>query len=234
MISLISNTSVVGGTGIITTSGIDTTGADFIVLNVVYDSAGAVPTVSDSKSNTWTGLTVSPTGSAARLKMFYTTPSSVGASHTFTANGNFSTMEVASFSGLLQSGVFDKEIVNSTASAVNTFRAGNISADSLYSLIISAFGFNAIGTPTSINSGFIFLNEQNFGAGNNYGSALAYKVVNSTAVYNPTWTRTGTADTCSSHTAIFKGVVPTSKSFSTNINGGVNIRPRAFSPGIAR
>ena len=206
-ISFINNTSVVGGTGNITTVAINTTGADFLVANVAYDFGGTAPTVSDSKTNSWNPLTASNSGNTTN-KLYYCIPTSVGTGHTFTASngGNqFATMEIQAFSGLNQTSPFESE--NGNANSSGTIQPGSVTPSINGALIITGAGWNVACTPTSINSSFIKTDEQNFGAGNNYGSSMAYLIQSTVAAVNPTWTRTGSAEN-SSRIAVFRGLTP--------------------------
>src|SRR5262249_1127355 len=90
-----------------TTSSVDITGATLIVITTAYDGTPTGCTVSDSKSNTWTGLTTY-TGGLDALKIYYAVNPTVGTGHTFTCSGSFPTCGVSLYSGTLTtSAVFD-------------------------------------------------------------------------------------------------------------------------------
>src|SRR5688572_25297499 len=69
----------------VTTSGVNTTGANLLVV-VCTDEGASPATITDSKGNTWSSLTTR-SSSLSNVRIHYATPSSVGAGHTFTATG---------------------------------------------------------------------------------------------------------------------------------------------------
>lgn len=172
-----------------TSGSIDTTGADFIYYAVAHDAAG-VPVVSDSKLNTWTALTAQTHG-AVEITPYYTENASSGTSHTFTVTGIgvYAAVAVQAFSGGTTTSADQTNGANNFA---NTLATGSVTPSENNELVITPLGFNAAGTPTSIDSSFTGLVEANFGSGNNYGVALAYLIQTAAAAVNPTWTRTGT------------------------------------------
>src|SRR5690349_3343729 len=89
-----------GGSGGSTTSAIDTTGADFIVVGVLYSQAHH-PTVSDSKSNTWTAVGSAHDSSQEGVQLYFCHNPTVGSGHTFSAlaSSSFASPFVIAFSG---------------------------------------------------------------------------------------------------------------------------------------
>src|SRR5688572_5662429 len=73
-----------------TTTAVDTTGATLLVLACTWFNGTTVnPTVSDSKGNTWTGLTQQNNETATSIRIWYVnsaTPT-VGSGHTFQIDG---------------------------------------------------------------------------------------------------------------------------------------------------
>lgn len=83
-----------------TTSGINTTGASLIIVGAACAS-GQSYTVTDNKSNTYTGRTVYTGGSVTEAQLFYCINPTVGSGHTFSlsAGGNtIATIVVFAFS----------------------------------------------------------------------------------------------------------------------------------------
>lgn len=183
--------SASGAPSTVTTSPIDTTGADFLFLLVACD-AGANPTVSDNKGNTWTALTSYVNGANIRIRPYYCIPSSVGSGHTFIATGSFvyASVLVEAFSGVKQTSPLDVE--NGASGFASTLQPGSVTPSENNELLISCLGINSSGTPISINSSFNKTDELNFVGGTNYGGALAYKIQTTASAENPTWTRTNT------------------------------------------
>lgn len=199
--ALISNSAPAQGLASATTAGIDTTGADLLIIALCCDDAHtATPT--DSKSNTWTQLT-SYTQTNVRVRLWYSTPSSVGTNHTFSSNGLgfVGTILGAAFSGAAQSSPADQQ--SGANGFVATLQPGSITPSENNELIWSHFGINAAGSPMSIDSGFTELAEADFSAGVAYGGSFAYKIQTTAAAVNPTWTRTNT-NGCACTQASFK------------------------------
>src|SRR5258708_28367515 len=97
------------GTGA-TTNAIDTTGATLLILfvaNYKYASGGINPIISDSKSNTWIGLTQNLQDIQCYIQLFYVENPTVGPGHTFTytLTGAFGGLCVQAFNGTLLVGV---------------------------------------------------------------------------------------------------------------------------------
>src|SRR5690606_15188941 len=69
------------------TLAIDSTGGTLLVVTVSSASGAAIPSVSDSKSNTYTQLTTR-TGGSSRVTIFYCASPTVGINHTITASGS--------------------------------------------------------------------------------------------------------------------------------------------------
>jgi hypothetical protein len=79
---IISITGGAAGGGNDWTSGsFDTTGADFVALGVCSYLVNPAPTLTDNKSNSWTGLTLGSVGSI-RVRLFFTQGGTFGTGHT--------------------------------------------------------------------------------------------------------------------------------------------------------
>ena len=166
----------------VTTGAIDTTGADFIVAAAIgnYDFAGA-PT--DSKGNTWTGLTEQVVFGGERVVLFYTVPASVGTGHTFALSTatKLPALCVAAFSGGHQTAPFDQE--NGADTFGSTLNTGSITPSQDDCLIVTGIAFNVAGT-LSIGSGFSITNQQDKTA-NSRGGGLAWRTLSPAAAINP-------------------------------------------------
>lgn len=209
-IALISNSTATSGLNATTTAGIDTTGADLLIIALCCDDAYN-DTVTDSKGNTWTQLT-SYTQTNVRVRMWYSIPTSVGTAHTFTAPGVLfvGTMLAAAFSGAAQTTPNDQQ--SGANGFVSTLQPGSITPSEDNELIWTHFGINSAGSPISIDSGFTELGEADFGPADHYGGSFAYKIQTTAAAVNPTWTRTNT-NGCACTQVSFK--------FATAVTGGV-------------
>lgn len=181
-----------GGTTV-TTSAIDTTGADFLVVAVSYygSTSNADPALSDSKGNTWTALTARELGfNNAAAKIFYCKPTSVGSGHTFTADrtNTYPTISVSAFSGVKATSPFDQESGTSTNSASTSYQPGSITPSEDGCLLVT--GICSDGTSHSVNSSFN-ATATDVLSSNHMGGGIAYKVQTTAGAENPTWSWTG-------------------------------------------
>jgi len=183
-IGLITHTAAatVNGSSV-TTTPIDTTGCDFLVI-FVSGFAGSGIVVSDNKSNIWTPLTFKDGGSV-RGQLFYSVPTSVGFGHTFFAQSSFPSIFMMGFFRV-NAVPFNQESGNSTGSATS-IQPGAITPAVNGSLLVCGLGiYNASPDPT-IDSGFSVEDIIAFGPGMNFGGAFAFFVQSSAASINPTW-----------------------------------------------
>lgn len=193
----------------VTTSAIDTTGSNFLVVSLAYASA---VTLTDSKSNTWTPRTAY-TGSGISIQLFYSTAPVVGSGHTFTASCSacFPSLAVQGFSGV-NTAAYDAE--NGFHNIATTIQPGNVAPAQDNELMISGHQ-SAIGGSVSINSGFTITDQGGLVGGLAYGIALAY-LINGTGTsginINPTWTSSG-SDTSACTLAAFKPTATVAASF---------------------
>ena len=199
--ALVSSTlSTTGAPDAVTTTGINTTGANLLIVGIACDG-GANPTVTDSRGNTWTQLTSYVNGTNARVRLYYSSPSSVGTGHTFTMGGtfNYGSVNVLAFSGAKTSTPADQQ--NGTSGFIGSSGTGSITPTENNELIVSMISCNGQCTPTTIDSGFTKVFEIDFASGVSYGSAIAYKIQTTAVAVNPIWTRNtanGTALTIAS------------------------------------
>lgn len=192
-IALVANTSGSGLNGF-TTGAIDTTGATLLVRCAAYDGPATV-TASDSKSNTWTGLTVRTSGGGAfhKLRIWYVANPTVGTGHTFTFGGTSSAMAgcVSAWSGAKVTSPFDQQ--NGAGVSSTSAAPGSITPSEDNELIIAGCSFEGSRT-LSIDGGFTITNQVNFSGGSNYGVGMAYLIQTSLAAANPSWSWSGSAD----------------------------------------
>lgn len=180
-IALISSSVKATAGGITTTDAIDTTGATLLVIAVSYWDGIADPIISDSKSNTWTGLTAQ-LGSNGYSRLFYCIGGTVGTGHTFTANqvGSLSAIAVSAYSNV---GAYDAESGASSASAT-TLQPGSITPASNGAVLVTGLMNFPGGTPT-INGGFTVTGSAV--APGSFLVGMAYLIQTTAAAANPTW-----------------------------------------------
>lgn len=173
----------------VTTAGVDTTGANLIIVALSSNTANLEPTLSDSNSNAWTGLTAYA-GSGCRIRLFYTYAPVVGAAHTFTASGvavSVPSIHVMAFDGAASS-PFDQENGANAASGT-TLSTGSVTPTQDNEIIVSAGGNSFSGAQTlgvsgansAITASFELAGSQHF------FSAAAYGLQGSAAAENWTW-----------------------------------------------
>jgi len=201
---LIAKTAKGSSSSGVTTDGVDTTGATSIQLAVSSYHIAPMPTISDSKGNTYTALSSYNDGTE-RIQMFYVENPTVGSGHTFTASGlsSFASIAVAAFKGGATSSSFDVENGN-FSTGVTTVTTGSITPTQNNELILAAVNFNAAGDTVSINSGLNVLAQFAPGSGTNFGVALAAKTLGTAVAINPTWTAGSVSGGMAASIAAFK------------------------------
>jgi hypothetical protein len=173
---------------------IDTTGAGLLVASLCYYAGGSVTDFGDDKSNTWTMLTEAANGVAA-CRVYYTVPSSVGASSQVycAGTGIFATLVFAAFSGGAASPA-DQQSQNSGTSS-SSATSSSITPGFNNELVIAACCNGGTAGANSINESFTIIDAARFGDSTNYlGGAAAYKIQTTAAAAAPTWTLSSAQD----------------------------------------
>lgn len=201
--------NVAAGTGINggTTSSINTTGANLIIVGVSDYRLGISLDVSDNKSNTYTALSHQSTATNSRATLFYALSPSVGSGHTFTVSGTsiYASIYVAAFSGL-NSPIFDVQNGNTTDSPWDTLATGSVTPSADASIVASVISWyiDPDSGSMSIGSSFNITNQLQSSPGNYLGGALAYKVLSSASAQNPVWDYSQTPDDGATSIAVFR------------------------------
>lgn len=170
----------------VTSSAINTTGANFLILVVSSLSGTAQGTVSDSKSNTWTPLTLSDEGTFVRARFYYSPSATVGSGHTFTltSTAGLPSISVASFSNVNAS-PFD--VQNTANDNATTHPTGSITPSQNNELAVTGISNNN-GTMSSIDSSFNIVGTPAPSGGFNLGCGMAYLIQTTAGAVSPTWT----------------------------------------------
>jgi hypothetical protein len=194
-ITLVASAIANGTTSGATTSAVDTTGANLLVLTVAYSSTSG-PTPLDSKNNIWTPLTAQATvsGSGQKIQIYYVTPSPVvGSGHTFSIGGTSSlgTIAIQAFSGVRSSSAYDQQ--NGTATTTGSFvvsslQPGSITPSEGGQLFVAAICTGSTSSLPTLDSGYTDTGKLMQVNGQSYGLATAYLVYPSNDPHNPTWT----------------------------------------------
>lgn len=192
----------------VTTSAIDTTGADLLFL--VSSTIGAAPdgTITDSKNNRWIALTRYG-GFQSGVTIFYstgaigaTTGPTVGTNHTFTESSGitiYMTICVLAVSGETTTFVPLDTVNGNAVTAVSSVQPGSVTPSENSVILISSLGQCAAlsGATHSINSSFIVAADEPLVGGQHCAGAIAYKIKSDLNAENPTWSWTGTDDASS-------------------------------------
>lgn len=193
----------------VTTSGVDTTGANLLVIGLSSYQSATRPTISDNKGNTWTALTNYETSALERHTIFYAKNAIVGSGHTFTASGTacFPAICAMAFSGADASNPFDVE--NGATHGIGggtTIATGSVSPSLNNELVFTAQGGATTGSSMTIDSGFTLGSTQvNLNGATNFSGACAYLIQTTKGAVSPTWTRgAGSSDYMSTAIATFK------------------------------
>lgn len=190
------------GGGSVTTGAINTTGANFIVINIsYYSSGGALGPPTDSKGNTYTGLTDQTYSSFGQHnRLFYCANATVGSGHTFTWNQgtSYAIINVGAFSNVKLSSPLDQQ--NGSANTVSsTIQPGSITPVENNELVVTGVEQDdQAQTPTV--SGATLLDSFHYIPANFLGGGLGYTIQTTAAAFDPTWT-VGSATTYNASTS---------------------------------
>jgi len=197
-IALVSNIGAASSDGNTFTSGaIDTSGADFLVMEIAEFYFFAESTISDSYGNTWTILPTYQTGTGPRMRIAFVENPTVGSGHTFTCTGTgiYASFAVAAFSGVSTTSPQDQETGNN-GGTVTSIQPGSITPPENNELIITGVGVGGLET-LAIDSSFTITDDIPYALGMNYGSGLAYKIQTTAGAENPTWSWSASIDAVS-------------------------------------
>lgn len=195
--------SSASGAGGGTTSGINTTDCDLFVIVVGFYSASPITSVSDSKGNSWSSLTLY-NSSAYAIRIYYCKPTSVDTSHTFTVSGTtiYASFGVLAFKNTAQSSVVDVENGTGTIATGSSRQPGSVTPSQNNSLIITGIVYDGINS-FSIDSSFTVEQQLSYIGGTRMGFGVAYLIQSTAAAVNPTWSWTGSYST-NANIAVFK------------------------------
>lgn len=182
------------GSGGGTTGGVDTSGADLLVVGVNYHRSfvGATP-LSDSKGNTWTLIDTADSGLGAICRLYYCTPGgNVGTGHTFSTTTGFSNIFALAFSGARTATTpFDQSNKGSNNTA--SVATGSITPSVNDCVVVTVYGgFNPGAAPTMTSGGASFTVPTGFSIATSTSEAGAesYSIQTTATAVNVTWTST--------------------------------------------
>lgn len=205
-IAHVASTSFTFGAGNGTSSSIDTTGANLLVVVVSSYYGAPAPTLTDSKGNTWTTAQdfVGSGAAGNRLRMYYCLGGTVGSGHTvsITASGAYGSVAFASYSGVLASAALDQGTITGS-NGLTSIQAGSVTPSEGNELVVAGLGYQTAAATASIDGGFTKRVNDNPQSGVSYGVALGDLIQTSAAAANPTWSWTGAGE-ASAAIATFK------------------------------
>lgn len=177
----------------VTTSAINTTGADVIFAAVSDFDDAAEAVLTDSKGNSWTFTSATAVEPDTRIRIAYCINPVVGVGHTFTltGTGSFPSLSVAAFSGVGATPIDQQAGAATTLSGATSIQPGSVTPSEDDELIVTAFS----GLPpanVAINSSFIIAAQIPALVPLFFGSAIAYKIQTAAGAENPTWSWSGT------------------------------------------
>jgi hypothetical protein len=204
----------------VTTSPIDTTGAEFIAVCVCgYNNIPSA--VTDAYGNTWVALTTrvggGGLGDEMYARIFYCINPTVGSGHTFSVNGTSMQLIVGvqAFDDLIAS--FDAESGFGSVAAASSVQPGSISPANDGELFITSVSTDSLSVPT-IDSGFTI--SDTLASGQVAGFAYK-KQTGSAAAENPTWTLAGGPRGIATAMAAFAIAPPPPTITSTSLPNGL-------------
>lgn len=196
-ISLVSSVEILGtgGSGG-TSSPINTTGANLLVISLSVFNQAVTPIVSDSFGNTWLiAKFVYDTPNSFGTAFMYCLHPTVGAGHTFSIGGSFGTGSAYAYSGV---SALDQSNGTTDITGGTTAQTGSITPTANGALILASMASSIDPSPSTlpitINDGFTMEFAEPYTNSNYFGSATAQLIQGSAAAINPTfsWPGTGT------------------------------------------
>lgn len=182
--AIITQSTQFGGAGG-TTSGIDTTGADLIVVALCYFNPGG-PNISDSKGNTWTALNTYNSGNSS-VRMYYCSNPAVGSGHTFTTTSTFCGVNIIAVSGARTASTpADQQNGDANTGSSNPQTTGSITPSVNGCLVVTSFYQATAGSAPTIPSGYTSVGT--WPTSTAFLGGCAYKIQSSASAENPGWT----------------------------------------------
>lgn len=187
--------------GNVTTSAINTTGANALLFTVSYYGDPYGTSFSDNKGNTVTLVTFS-----ARSAIGYVQNPNVGSGYqaTYASGSNQPAICVFAFSGMSTTALYEGLSSEFEVNPGTSVQPGSLTPSGAgYHVFISGLNFDSTPATVTINSGFAAtISAQP--SGTNWGCGGSYLIQTGTAAQNPTWTST-VSEYVAATLAVFKG-----------------------------
>ena len=208
----------------VTTSAMDSTGADTIIISVqTYNTTVPLTAISDSKSNVFVQLAHNNFG-VYDQRIFLCRNPTVGGSHTFsfgTGGASYAVVSAAAFSGV---GILSANDYTDATSA-SSVSAGPLTATSNGSLFYFSIGTGSTVTQSSVSGGFTEITDVAGVPSSWMGLHTSYKIQSTAASETPTSTLSGT-DTMNATLLMFDPLPASSSSGSSSTpTAGTQVYP---------
>lgn len=212
----------------VTSTAIDTTGANLIYIAVSRWTGGslaAVNPITDSYGNTWTALTGESSTGGADVSHFYCIDPVVGGGHTFTATSTVSsntypTIAVLAFSGA-SGGLVDETGLASNGNATS-LNSGTVTPVSDGCVVVSVLSVLTLVTGINVSGGSLsIVDVVDYVNGQHQGMAVAYEIQTTATARQASWSWTNSVDSSSIIIAFDEGLSPIRCSTIFGENGTV-------------
>lgn len=177
------------GSGSKTTSGIDTAGANLLVMGAAFHSFGG-QTASDNKGNTYTNLTLADNGAQIACRIAYVESPTVGSGHTFTSNNTIENFfGVGAFSGGTASS-FDQQNGGTNTSSVTSQVISSITPTEDNEVCFALLGLATNGTGLTCDSSYNQITAVDSQPFDNNAAYFGYLIQTTAGAISPTvsWT----------------------------------------------
>lgn len=198
----------------VTTTAINTKGATLIFLSEGYASGGG-GTVSDSQSNTPSGLANPSTGDISYISYYYVNPIT-STSHTFSVSGGTSpALCVIAASGTIPSPL---DVQNSNAGSSATLTTGNVTPSQFNEILLS--GIAGKFSTTGLSAGYTNYTPIAYSAGVTVGIAQASFIYPTKTGLNAQWIITASVfDQATGVATFIPNLFPSLNNGTSSING---------------
>lgn len=191
------NASNTTDTNTYTSGSFDSTGCDF--LEIEFSAYDSLPTITDSKSNTWVTLNSYAVAGDVRCHGVYATnvAGKVGTGHTITVTGvgMWQSAIITGWSGAHVTAPLDLQN-GATTSSATFIDTGSVTPSQNDCLLISGWAIDGTPTTPALDNGFTLVAYLVNAPGANMPVAVAYKIQTTAAAVNPRWT--GVTAACAS------------------------------------
>jgi hypothetical protein len=177
-----------------TTTGFDSSGGNFAVIFAAwYSGLGGSLSITDSKTNSYTQLTVTDVGNIA-CAIYVCANATVGSAHTFSASGTnaFGAISAGVFSNVLTSSPTDQQAGGSGTST--TPSTAGVTPSEANTLVIFGSSMLSSLSFSSVNGGFTLATSQPSVDSTNVGASLAYLIQTTATAADPDMTISGSSD----------------------------------------